>query len=57
MRRLMLVLVAIGLLAGCSSTAVVSSTASYALDPGAAVNAEIETLEMFDAGVVPPQDR
>lgn len=57
MRRLMLVLVALGLLAGCSSSAVVSTSTTYALDPQAAVNAEVETLEMFDAGVVPPQDR
>ncbi len=55
MRRLMLVLVLIGLAAGCSSTAAVSTSTSYQLEPGAAVHAEIETLEMFDAGVVPPE--
>jgi len=43
------------LLAGCTSTVVSTTAASWTTTPTATADANVETIEMFNDAVVPPQ--
>jgi PBP1b-binding outer membrane lipoprotein LpoB len=55
MKRLLLVLFGSALLAGCTSTVVSTTASTWSTTPTAVTDANVETIEMFNDAVVPPQ--
>ncbi len=55
MKRLLFLLFGSALLAGCSSTAVSTNASTWSTTPTVATDANVETIEMFNDAVVPPQ--
>ncbi len=55
MRRLLLVLLGSALLAGCASAVVSTSASTWSTTPTVVTDANVETIEMFNDAVVPPQ--
>jgi uncharacterized protein YcfL len=55
MKRLLFLFLGSALLAGCSSTAVSTTASTWSVTPTVATDANVETIEMFNDAVVPPQ--
>lgn len=54
-KRMLLLVLGSVLLAGCTSTVVSTTAASWTTTPTATADANVETIEMFNDAVVPPQ--